>query len=97
MRSAFLRFDSRSVGATLKKLGAASTSHYLESVQRFCEEYTLMIEKIEGISEISLENRRDNVLLRFLWFWWGAKEQKQSTAGIRWWSPTQLLTGRHMA
>lgn len=28
MRSAFLRFDSRSVGATLKKLGAASTSHY---------------------------------------------------------------------
>jgi hypothetical protein len=25
------------------------------------------------------------------------KRQKQSTAGIRWWSPTQLLTGRHMA
>jgi hypothetical protein len=25
------------------------------------------------------------------------KGQKQSTAGIRWWSPTQLLTGRHMA
>jgi hypothetical protein len=25
------------------------------------------------------------------------KIQKQSTAGIRWWSPTQLLTGRHMA
>jgi hypothetical protein len=25
------------------------------------------------------------------------KKQKQSTAGIRWWSPTQLLTGRRMA
>ncbi len=25
------------------------------------------------------------------------RKQKQSTAGIRWWSPTQLLTGRHMA
>jgi hypothetical protein len=26
-----------------------------------------------------------------------AKRAKQSTAGIRWWSPTQLLTCRHMA
>ena len=25
------------------------------------------------------------------------KNAKQSTAGIRWWSPTQLLTCRHMA
>ena len=25
------------------------------------------------------------------------KRQKQSTAGIRWWSPTQLLTSRHEA
>jgi hypothetical protein len=24
------------------------------------------------------------------------QKQKQSTAGIRWWSPTQLLTSRHM-
>jgi hypothetical protein len=24
-----------------------------------------------------------------------AKNQKQSTAGVRWWSPTQLLTCRH--
>lgn len=30
MRSAFFRFDKRSVGATLKNVGAASTSHYAE-------------------------------------------------------------------
>ena len=26
-----------------------------------------------------------------------AKKQKHTTAGIRWWSPTQLLTGRRVA
>ena len=25
------------------------------------------------------------------------KKQKHTTAGIRWWSPTQLLTGRRVA
>ena len=28
---------------------------------------------------------------------WGAKRKKHTTAGIRWWSPTQLLTSRRVA
>jgi hypothetical protein len=44
MRSAFFRFERRSVGATLKKLGAASTSHYSELVIESCKSGSLMVE-----------------------------------------------------